>query len=141
MRIIVCVAVGAVCLAIFLPYILSPRDAYVMLGTISTKGIHNFRCGRDGVLVNVITEPVSSVKEFRIAGLIRLRSKNYNHEQNLASSNFARGLVKTNWFYMRPSPVNCPSGEELEITIQIEEEVSVPFQLIVRYRTYGIPLH
>lgn len=123
-----------------IPYCLTPQDTYVKLGTISTNGFYNFTNNADGALVNIIAEPVDAVETFKISGSMMLSSRYYHHEQYFSTtSHFAKGLSETNWFYLRPSVPLPPRNHELVVRINLEKEATSPFNLILRYRTFGLP--
>jgi hypothetical protein len=139
LQIVYGVLAGGLLLIAAIPYSLMRTDNYVRLGTIVTNGTYFYTSQERGILVNVIFEPKTPVNELKINGLMVLSFDNTQRTQNLHNAQFSAGLIHTNWFYMQPMFVQLPKKQKYLLTINVTNINEVPFDVILRYRTYRMP--
>lgn len=138
-QVIAVVAIAGILLAAAYPYMLVRVDEYVRLGTVTTNQIYRYTNQSKGEIVNIIFELAKPIDNFHIKGTIGLAFNETNCAQSLLSGGFRKLDYKTNWYSLSPLIIRAPRDQRVVVSLDITNTIDVPFDLILRYRTYRFP--
>lgn len=133
------IAIAGILIAAAYPYMLVRVDEYVRLGVVGMNGMHIYANQCRETIVNIFFEPVKSVENFKIGGTISLTSPESTSGQSLSDSEFRNTNYKTNLFSLSPLIVGSPRDQRVVVSLDITNTVEVPFNVILRCRTYRFP--